>query len=138
MKDKVKISHRANMAFDVEVNGHKMKLDSASEFGGNNEGPRPKSLMLVALAGCTGMDVASLLNKMRIKFDGLSISVEGNITEEHPKHFDHMHIIYTVRGTDIPREKVESAIAMSQDKYCGVSFTYKKAMKLTYELVIES
>ena len=137
MKDKVTLSHRSGMAFEAEVNGHKMTIDSAREFGGNNEGPRPKSLMLVALAGCTGMDVASILKKMRIEFTDLSIKVEGNITEEHPKHFDHMHIVYTVKGDNIPREKVESAIIMSQDKYCGVSFTYKQAMNITWELIIE-
>ena len=137
MKDKVTVSHRSNMTFDVDVNGHRMTIDSAREFGGNNEGPRPKSLMLVALAGCTGMDVASILTKMRVPFSGLSVRVEGNITDEHPKHFDHMHIVYTVKGDNIPREKVESAINMSQDKYCGVSFTYKQAMKITWELIIE-
>jgi putative redox protein len=93
--------------------------------------------MLVALAGCTGMDVASILTKMRVPFSDLSVRVEGNITEEHPKHFDHMHIVYTVKGENIAREKVESAITMSQDKYCGVSFSYKQAMKITWELIIE-
>jgi putative redox protein len=125
------------MSFNAKVNGHDIILDSAREFGGNNAGPRPKSLMLVALAGCTGMDVVSILNKMRIKFDDLKIEVEGNITEDHPKHFDHMHIKYIFRGKDIPVEKVNSAISLSQEKYCGVSFNYRMAMKITSELIIE-
>ena len=137
MKDKITIQHRENMSFNAKVNGHDIILDSAREFGGNNAGPRPKSLMLVALAGCTGMDVVSILNKMRIKFDDLKIEVEGNITEDHPKHFDHMHIKYIFRGKDIPVEKVNSAISLSQEKYCGVSFNYKMAMKITSELIIE-
>ena len=125
------------MSFDVTVNGHKMVLDSSREFGGNNKGPRPKSLLMVSLAGCTGMDVVSILGKMRVAFDDLRIVVEGNITEEHPKHFDHMHIKYILKGKDIPEEKVKTAINLSQDKYCGVSYSFKKAMKITWELIIE-
>jgi putative redox protein len=136
MKDKVTIQHRENMSFNVKVNGHDMILDSSMEFGGSNAGPRPKSLMLVALAGCTGMDVVSLLNKMRIRFDDLKIEVEGNITEDHPRHFDHMHIKYILKGKEIPVEKVNNAISLSQDKYCGVSFSYRMAMKITHELII--
>jgi len=137
MKDSVAIRLKENMSFDVEVNGHKMVLDSSSEFGGNNSGPRPKSLMLVALAGCTGMDVVSLLRKMRIEFDDLKIEVGGNITEEHPKHFDHMHIIYKIKGKEIPPDKVNKIIELSLEKYCGVTYSYSKAMKITHELIIE-
>jgi putative redox protein len=137
MLDRVTIGLKNNMSFDVEVNGHKMKIDAAKEFGGNDEGPRPKSLMLVALAGCTGMDIASLLRKMRIEFEDLRISVDGNITDTHPKHFDSMHIKYIIRGNNIPVDKVNSAIDLSLEKYCGVSYSFKKAMKITHELIIE-
>jgi putative redox protein len=137
MKDYVNIQHRENMIFDVEVNGHKMIIDSATEFGGDDQGPRPKSLMMVALAGCTGMDVVSILKKMRIQYDDFKVNVEGNITGEHPKHFDHMHMTYLIKGKNIPEDKVKMAIQLSQDNYCGVSYSYKMAMKLTYELIIE-
>lgn len=136
MRDSVSIGLKNNMSFDVVVNGHKMILDTVRENGGNNEGPRPKSLMLVALAGCTGMDIVSILRKMRVEFDDLKIDVEGNITEEHPKHFDHMHIKYIVKGKNIPADKVNTAIDLSLEKYCGVTYTYIKAMKITHELVI--
>jgi putative redox protein len=137
MKDTVSIQHNGNMSFTVKVNGHNMVIDSSHEFGGSNQGPRPKSLMMVALAGCTGMDVVSLLGKMRIKFEDFKVVVEGNITEEHPKHFDHMHIKYFIKGKEIPEDKVNSAINMSQEKYCGVSYSLKKAMKISHELIIE-
>jgi putative redox protein len=65
------------------------------------------------------------------------VKVEGNITEEHPRHFDHMHIIYTIKGKEIPEDKVNKAINLSQEKYCGVSHNYRQAMKITYELIIE-
>jgi putative redox protein len=137
MKDSVSIQLIKNMSFEVNVNGHKIVIDTAKEFGGNNRGPRPKSLMLAALGGCTGMDLASILRKMRINFDELKIDVEGNITEEHPRHFDHMHIKYIIKGKNIPADKVNSAIELSLEKYCGVSYSYRKAMKITHELIIE-
>ena len=137
MKDSVSIQLIKNMSFEVNVNGHKIVIDTANEFGGNNRGPRPKSLMLAALGGCTGMDLASILRKMRINFDELKIDVEGNITEEHPRHFDQMHIKYIIKGKNIPADKVSSAIELSLEKYCGVSYSYKKAMKITHELIIE-
>lgn len=137
MKDTVILQHRGNMAFEATVNGHKMMIDSSLGFGGTDKGPRPKSLMLVALAGCTGMDMASLLSKMRIGFEDIQIKVEGNITEEHPKHFDNMHITYIIKGKDIDREKVEKVIEMSQEKYCGVSYTFRQSIKITHELIIE-
>jgi putative redox protein len=83
------------------------------------------------------MDLSSILRKMRINFDELKIEVDGNITDEHPKHFDHMHIRYLIKGKNIPADKVTSAIELSLDKYCGVSYSYKKAMEITHELIIE-
>jgi putative redox protein len=137
MKDSVTIYHKGNLAFEVNVNGHKMMIDSSEAFGGNNKGPRPKSLMLVAIAGCTGMDVASILTKMRVEYDDIQVRVDGNITDEHPRHFDHMHITYIIKGKNILKDKVEKAIELSQERYCGVSYTYRQAMKLTHELIIE-
>jgi putative redox protein len=137
MRDSVSIQYRENMSFNVDVNGHKIVIDSTNEFGGNNEGPGPKSLMLVALAGCTGMDIVSMLKKMRIQFENFRIKVDGNITDEHPKHFDHMHITYIIKGKNIPVNKIKMAVTLSLEKYCGVSYSYRIAMKLTHELIIE-
>ena len=137
MRDNASIELRDNMSFDVTVNGHKMIIDTANESGGKNEGPRPKSLMLVALAGCTGMDVVSMLRKMRIAFDDLRIDVDGNITEEHPRHFSQMHLRYIIKGKNIPVDKVNSAIDFSLERYCGVTFSYRNTIDITHELIIE-
>lgn len=125
-----------NLVFETDVEGHKIIVDAKSEVGGTDKGPPPKLLMMVALSGCTGIDVASLLKKMRVEFDELNIRIEGDVTEEHPKHFSWMHIIYEIKGKNIPSDKIKRAIELSQDRYCGVSASYKKAMKLTYELKI--
>ena len=82
------------MAFEADVNGHKIMLDSSEAGGGENRGPRPKPLMLAALAGCTGMDVVSLLKKMRVEVEVFNVVVEGDLSVEHPKQYTQMHIIY--------------------------------------------
>jgi len=137
MAESVNIQLKGNMSFDVDVDGHRIVIDSSSESGGNNEGPKPKSLMLVALAGCTGMDVVSMLRKMKVPFEDVNIEVQGDITETHPRHFDHMHIIYRIKGKDVSREKVQMAVDLSQEKYCGVSYNYKSSIRLTNEIIIE-
>ena len=84
------------------------------------------------------MDVISVLDKMRVVVEKFRITVEGEVTEEHPKQFYKMHVIYEFTGKDLPEDKLKRAIELSQDKYCGVSATYKKALKLTWEMKINS
>ncbi len=135
-KEIVTSSWSGNMSFDGLVSGHKITIDADSNFGGNDMGPRPKPLMLLALAGCTGMDVVSILKKMKVGFDKFNIIVEGQLTDDHPKQFSKMHIIYEFRGPDIPAEKLRKAVELSQEKYCGVSAMYRKIVELTYEIKI--
>jgi len=136
MKDAVNLKWMDNLAFEAIVDGHKIVVDAKPEVGGTDKGPRPKPLMMVALAGCTGIDVASLLKKMRIEVTEFNVKIEGDITEEHPKHFTGMHIVYEFKGRDLPLDKLERAVELSQNKYCGVTASYRKAMKLTYEIKI--
>jgi putative redox protein len=93
--------------------------------------------MLAALAGCSGMDVVSILKKMRVEFTGLDIRVEADVTEEHPKHYNKMHVIYEFTGNDLNPDQLKKAVELSQERYCGVSFVYKKAMEVTYEIQIK-
>ena len=136
MKHAVSTSWQGNMQFDAIVNGHTIKMDATEEVGGNNVGPRPKELMLSALAGCTSMDVISILKKMRVDVDAFNVFVEADITEEHPKHYEKMHLIYEFKGKDLPMDKLEKAVELSQERYCGVSFMYRKMMELTHEIKI--
>ena len=119
--EQVRVNWLENMAFEAEVNGHKIIIDAAEAVGGENRGPRPKPLMLVALAGCTGMDVVSILKKMRVEVETFNVVVEGDLTEEHPKQFSKMRIIYEFKGNDLPMDKLEKAINLSEERYCGVS-----------------
>jgi putative redox protein len=92
--------------------------------------------MMVALAGCTGMDVISILKKMRVEVEGFAVRVVGDLTEEHPKHFEKMHVIYEFKGKDLPMDKLEKAINLSEERYCGVSVSYRQAMGITSEIQI--
>ena len=141
MADKLSITTKwiENMSFETEVNGHKIIIDAASEVGGENRGPRPKPLMLSALGGCTGMDVISILRKMKVEPEDFSVIVEGDVTDEHPKHFFKMHVIYQFTGKNLPMDKLQKAVTLSEEKYCGVSATLRKALELTSEIkIIES
>ncbi len=135
-RESIKLKWISGMSFEADVAGFKIAIDSDPEFGGADKGPRPKPLMMVALAGCTGMDLVSLMNKMRVNYDSLEVFVEGDLTEEHPKHFKKMKVIYEIKGRGVDRGKVEKAVALSKDKYCGVSHSYKMAMELDYEIRI--
>jgi putative redox protein len=122
------------MAFETELDGHKLTIDAADEAGGHNAGMRPKKLMLTALAGCTGMDVISILKKMKIVPVEFNVLVDGKVTEDHPKQYETMHIVYEFKGDNLPMDKLIKAIELSQEKYCGVSALYKKAIKVSYEI----
>lgn len=136
MKESVSIKWLEKMAFEGEVNGHKIVIDANPEVGGEDRGPRPKPFMLFALAGCTGMDVVSILKKMRIEIEDVNIIVEGDLTEEHPKHFTSMHVIYEFKGKDLQMDKLEKAVELSEERYCGVSAVYRKVMTITSEIRI--
>jgi len=135
-QQEIKIDWMEKMAFRSEVNGHELILDAVPEAGGEDRGPRPKPLAMVALAGCTGMDVVSILRKMRVNPDSFSVRVIGDLSDEHPKIFTGMHVIYEFRGKDLPLEKLEKAVRLSEEQYCGVSLTYRKAMGITSEIRI--
>lgn len=137
MKETISAKWLTDLAFEAEVDGHKVYMDSSQEHGGKNTGPRPKPLMMVALAGCTGMDVAAILGKMKENVEEFTVDVEGEVTEEHPKRFESMKIIYRVKGKGISRKNVEKAVNLSVTRYCGVSANYSQAFPITHEIIIE-
>ncbi len=106
-----------DMSFEWEVNGHKIIIDADEKVGGKDKGPRPKPFMLAALGGCTGMDVISILRKMRVTDDieDFSVKVGGELTKEHPKQYLSMHVIYEFKakeGKTLPIEKIKRAVSL--------------------------
>lgn len=137
MKESVSVSWIEKTAFEVKINGYKIIIDAVDEFGGENKGPRPKPFMLAALGGCTAMDVISILKKMRVEVEDFKVIVSGDLTEEHPKHFYKMHVVYEFKGKGLQKDKLEKAVNLSEEKYCGVSASYRKAMEITSEIKIK-
>ncbi|MBI5476428.1 MAG: OsmC family protein [Ignavibacteriales bacterium] len=111
---------------------HWVTMDGPEDFGGSNAGTRPKELLLIALGGCTGSDVAAMLKKRRVPLTGFEMNITGNEVEEHPKVFSEIHIEYVFYGEGIQTADVERAIELSTTKYCSVSAMLKPTVKITH------
>jgi putative redox protein len=110
----------ADMRFAGEAgSGHAVLLDASEEAGGQNAGFRPMELLLVGLAGCTGMDVISLLRKQRQEVTGYEVRVQGIRAETHPMVFEDITVEHIITGHHLQREAVKRAIALSEERYCG-------------------
>ena len=128
------IKWTGNMAFSgVTPSGHEIIMDAAAEVGGQNTGARPTELLLHAVAGCTGIDIISILKKMRLNPSSFHMEVKGNRADEHPKRFTDIHIHYAFEG-DLPEDKVIRAIQLSKDKYCSVSHSLNATITVSYSI----
>lgn len=136
MLQEISCTWTGDMAFEAEVSGHKILLDADETVGGKDSGPRPKPLLLASLAGCSGMDVISILKKMREPVSWFDVKVSGELTEEHPKYYSSIKVTYEFKASDgLKDENVRKAVILSQDKYCGVSALLKKAVPVEWEIV---
>lgn len=122
------------MRFTSHLDNHTIIIDTAEDAGGTNMGPRPKKLMLSSLAGCTGIDVVGMLNKMRVEFSDFSMDIEADLTEETPKTYEWVKITYKIKVKEEDQEKVQKAVSMSKEKYCGVSAMFSAFADMEYEI----
>ena len=136
MKEAINVRWTGDMAFEADVDDYKILLDTRPELGGKNSGPRPKSLLMVSVAGCTGMDVVSILKKMKVAVTEFNMRVTGDVAPEHPKRYTAIKLVYEFKGNDLPLDKIKHAIELSQDKYCAVIATLKRSLDLSYEIKI--
>lgn len=134
MNHEIKTSWKGKMHFDALVNGHTVMMDAPERSGGENQAPTPKPLLLVALSGCTGMDVIALMKKASKEATALDIDVVGELGKGTPIEYANMHIIYRFEGPAEHREAALDAVDQSQEKYCGVSHLLKKAIPITWEI----
>ncbi len=125
-----------DMSFEVELDGHVFAVDADDQFGGKNRGPRPKGLLLSSLAGCTGMDVVSLLRKMKMEWDSFRLEVEADLSDEHPKIYKDIRINFIFSGDKLDRGKIEKSIKLSLNKYCGVSAMLNRSAQVSYEIIL--
>ena len=132
----IKTVWKENNIFETDVDGHNIVIDLAKEAGGNDAGPRPKKLLLFAAAGCTGLDVIEIVRKMRLQITNFDIRIDAEMSDEDPKQYTSLKVIYEFEGENLPIEKLERACKISFDQYCGVLAMYKKAVPVTYEVRI--
>ena len=129
----VNLSWNGELAFEAETeSGHRILLDAKPKVGGEDKGPRPMEVLLVSLAGCTGMDVASILAKKRVNLQSLTVKVNAEQAPQHPKYFTKIDVVFNLEGMDIKEEDVKQAIELSRDKYCSVSVMLKDKAEISY------
>ncbi len=127
----------ADMRFGAESgSGHHLTLDATEQHGGKNAGFVPMELLVVSLAGCTGMDVIAMLRKMRQQVTDYQVHVEGIRAEEHPMVFVEMTVEHMVTGHHIQPEAVARAIQLSEERYCGAGAMLGKVAHLTHRFTI--
>jgi putative redox protein len=128
------------LVFETQTeSGHHGYLDSFPKEGQTSKGPTPMELLLVAVAGCTGMDIVDILRKKRLDIKGLEVQVTGTRAETYPMVYTELDVVYRVRGKDIPASAVEQAVKLSEEKYCSVGIMIGKAAKINsrYEIIAE-
>jgi putative redox protein len=125
---------RKDLDFTADLYNYSIDLSGSPQESGSS--CSPKLLMLVALGGCTGMDVISILQKMKVDVNFFNLKIQGVTNDEHPKKFTSMKVIYELKGNNIELEKVQKAVDLSKERYCGVMATYKEAMDLEFEIKI--
>jgi len=135
MTNKIEVSWKGGMLFESVAPEGKVLIEAAEEVGGTGVGLRPKAMMLTSLAGCTSMDVVSLLKKMRAEVADFKVEVEANLTDEHPKFYDKVHVTYRFYGSDFQKDKIEKAVNLSVERYCGVIEMFRKFAVVTTEIV---
>lgn len=134
----VDVSWVSNKQFEaINEEGAKFRMDSKEKAGGSGDYASPTDHLLAAVAGCTGIDVVSILQKMRQQFRSLQIEVDGTQADDHPHYFTAIHIKYILAGENIDRDKVEQAVAFSRDKYCSVQATLTNKCKVTTEIILK-
>jgi putative redox protein len=116
--------------------GHSVVMDGDTSVGGENTGPRPMELLLIAAGGCSGMDVISILKKKKQAVTGLEISVSGQKAEEYPKKFTEVTIEFNIKGRNIEESAVKRAVELSMTKYCSVKATLEGSAKIKYSYTI--
>jgi putative redox protein len=133
-----KVTWKQRLSFDgISTSGFTLPLGSHPEVGGDNDGFRPMELLLIGLAGCTAMDVISILMKKKVEILAFVVNVHADRQDEHPQVFTHATIEYTVRGRKVDRTSVERAVELSETKYCSAQAMLSKAFPIEHRILIE-
>ncbi|TAH11817.1 MAG: OsmC family peroxiredoxin [Sphingobacteriia bacterium] len=133
---KVTTTWKEALAFDANADGHIVRLDTTKEGGGLDSGMSPKKMLLASLCGCSGMDVVDILQKMKVHFTQLEITAEAEQTDEHPKVFKSIELVYHCNVSAEDEDKFKRAVNLSMEKYCGISAMLAKHCAINYQTVL--
>ena len=136
MAHETTLTFQDGMAFDVELEGHHFTVDANEQFGGKDTGPRPKGLLLSALAGCTGMDVVALLKNRKMPYDSFIVKVDADLTDEHPKVYSAIRVTFAFTGNELEGDKIRKAVNASATRFCGVAAMLEKAAPITHTILL--
>jgi putative redox protein len=138
MTNKVITKWTEGMSFEtISPNGISLRLGSSLE-GDNEKIASPKALMLSSLAVCSGIDVVSILEKMKIELKDFKINTVGSLTQEHPKYYNKVSMEYHFYGDQLDKEKINKAVNLSITKYCGVMEMFRSFAEITTEIYYNS
>lgn len=134
---KAKVSWKEKMHLTgTAASGHIVQMDSSEQGGGENLGFRPMEMVAMGVAGCSSMDVMSILKKMKVDFNGYEVEVEVTSATEYPKVFTDMHFTYRVTGHNVDKDLVEKAVDLSETKYCQGIAMMSKSAKISHTIEI--
>ncbi len=133
----VKTSWKENMQFESDnPSGISLTMDAGEESGGEGKGYRPKALMLSSLAGCSGLDVVSLLKKMHAEVAEFRIDITAELTDEHPKFYNKVKVDYHFSDSELQPKKIQKAVNLSVTKYCGVMEMFRQFADVEIEIFL--
>lgn len=129
---KVTTTWKEALAFDANADEHIVRLDTTKEGGGLDSGMSPKKMLLASLCGCSGMDIVDILHKMKVHFTQLEITAEAEQTDEYPKVFKSIDLVYYCNVAPEDEDKLTRAVSLSMEKYCGISAMLVKHCTINY------
>jgi len=130
---------KGGMAFESNnPSGLSFTIDASPDDGGQGAGYRPKALMLSSLAGCSGLDVASLIKKMKLDVTDFHIETIANLTDEHPRYYDTVVLEYHFHGSNLNEGKLQRAVDLSVEKYCGVMEMFRQFATLEIKTIFHN
>ena len=133
----MKIKWDGDMRFiATNENGASVTMDTGMAYGGSGKHPTPMDMMVMALGGCGGMDIVSILEKMRVDIKSLEVEIQTKRRTEVPKYFEEMHILYTISGDGLTEDKARRAAELSSEKYCSVSIMLREKARITFDVKV--
>lgn len=125
------------MGFATNIDGHTIITDADEKIGGNNFGPRPKALVLSALVGCMGYNTMLIIRKMKICIDDLNVEIEADDGGNDSEPYEYVNMIWKFKGENLPLDKLQTAVNLSHDKYCGVSQMLQASLPINIDIILE-